>query len=230
MSAECQVMRFEKAGDFLDIAQAFLVQHEAHNCLPLGLAAQLRDNPERQLLPAYLAVVRAGTDVLAAGVMTPPRGLILAVSQSPEAVAALARDVHDFRPELPGLSGPVPGSDWFAVAWGAQTGDHVEAGTPERIYLLSRVRPQRPVAGGARRAHEGDRDLLRVWVTEFDIEAFGHPPDNLDWRIDTMLRAVGRGVYLWDVDGQPVSVAGYAGPTPHGIRIGPVYTPPDLRG
>ena len=34
--------------------------------------------------------------------------------------------------------------------------------------------------------------------------------------------------YLWE-DGEPVSVAAAGGPTPNGIRIGPVYTPPDLR-
>lgn len=34
---------------------------------------------------------------------------------------------------------------------------------------------------------------------------------------------------MWD-DGQPVSLAGYSGPTPHGIRVGPVYTPPAQRG
>ena len=27
-----------------------------------------------------------------------------------------------------------------------------------------------------------------------------------------------------------MSLAGFGGPTPNGIRIGPVYTPPDLRG
>ena len=27
-----------------------------------------------------------------------------------------------------------------------------------------------------------------------------------------------------------MSLAGFAGPTPNGIRIGPVYTPPELRG
>ena len=37
------------------------------------------------------------------------------------------------------------------------------------------------------------------------------------------------GLYLWD-DGRPVSLAGYSGPTPHGIRVGPVYTPPAQRG
>ena len=34
---------------------------------------------------------------------------------------------------------------------------------------------------------------------------------------------------LWDDDG-PVSLAGYGAPTPNGIRVGPVYTPPELRG
>ena len=34
---------------------------------------------------------------------------------------------------------------------------------------------------------------------------------------------------IWEVDNTPVSMAGYAGPTPNGIRIGAVYTPPELR-
>jgi hypothetical protein len=34
---------------------------------------------------------------------------------------------------------------------------------------------------------------------------------------------------LWE-DGEPVSLAAAGGPTPNGIRIGPVYTPPELRG
>ncbi len=37
------------------------------------------------------------------------------------------------------------------------------------------------------------------------------------------------GFWLWEDGGQPVSLAGFSGPTPTGIRIGPVYTPPELR-
>ncbi len=37
------------------------------------------------------------------------------------------------------------------------------------------------------------------------------------------------GTYLWE-DGAPVSMASHSGPTPNGIRIGRVYTPPDYRG
>jgi len=36
------------------------------------------------------------------------------------------------------------------------------------------------------------------------------------------------GIVVWE-EGEPVSLAGFGGPTPNGIRIGPVYTPPGLR-
>ena len=36
------------------------------------------------------------------------------------------------------------------------------------------------------------------------------------------------GFWIWE-DGEPVSLAGFSGPTPNGIRIGPVYTPEDRR-
>ena len=34
---------------------------------------------------------------------------------------------------------------------------------------------------------------------------------------------------LWEDGDEPVSIAGWGGRTPNGIRIGPVYTPPDRR-
>ena len=47
--------------------------------------------------------------------------------------------------------------------------------------------------------------------------------------VEYRLTTPGRGFRLWD-DGGPVSLAGFGGGTPNGIRIGPVYTPPELRG
>jgi uncharacterized protein len=38
----------------------------------------------------------------------------------------------------------------------------------------------------------------------------------------------GRSYAVWETD-EPVSFAGFGGRTPHGVRIGPVYTPPHLR-
>jgi predicted GNAT family acetyltransferase len=49
-------------------------------------------------------------------------------------------------------------------------------------------------------------------------------------RADRFIAGVGgRALYLWD-DGGPVSMTMAAAVTPHGSRIGAVYTPPELRG
>ena len=37
------------------------------------------------------------------------------------------------------------------------------------------------------------------------------------------------GIAVWEVDGEPVSCAGFGSETPNGVRIGPVYTPPERR-
>jgi len=46
--------------------------------------------------------------------------------------------------------------------------------------------------------------------------------------VDHRLEAEQAGVSLWE-DGRPVSLASFGNPTPNGIRIGPVYTPPEYR-
>ena len=47
--------------------------------------------------------------------------------------------------------------------------------------------------------------------------------------IDARLSRDDAGFVIWE-DGGPVSLAGFGGTTPHGTRIGPVYTPPEHRG
>ena len=76
---------------------------------------------------------------------------------------------------------------------------------------------------------EADRDLLIEWVGAFLDEALDRvDPDQTAAMVDRSLRTGTRTWYLWE-DGEPVSVAAAGGPTPNGIRIGPVYTPPDRR-
>src|SRR5205823_5853428 len=48
-------------------------------------------------------------------------------------------------------------------------------------------------------------------------------------RVDARLDSPLGGLYLWE-DGRPVSMAGCGGPTPNGVRVAPVYTPPQHRG
>jgi predicted GNAT family acetyltransferase len=48
--------------------------------------------------------------------------------------------------------------------------------------------------------------------------------------IEQRLREELGGFFIWTDGGEPVSFAGAGSLTPNGIRIGPVYTPPSLRG
>jgi predicted GNAT family acetyltransferase len=78
-----------------------------------------------------------------------------------------------------------------------------------------------------------DRELALRWFVAFAEEALhqgGPGSDRADEVIDHRLSSRTAGIFLWEDDGEPVSLAGWGGPTPNGIRVGPVYTPPELRG
>ena len=55
-------------------------------------------------------------------------------------------------------------------------------------------------------------------------------PGDVEAMTDRWLSRRGRTLHLWeDEDGEVVSLAGVGSQTPNGVRIGPVYTPPEAR-
>lgn len=82
-----------------------------------------------------------------------------------------------------------------------------------------------------RRAGVEDLDLLADWYMAFEIEAFGELTADSRARVERVLATPGRAIYLWRAANYCCfSPAGYGSPTPHGIGVGPVYTPPERRG
>jgi len=229
-----KLIRYDDATQFYSRAKAFLLAHEAEHCLMLGLRATLIQQPDYFGQSPYLALVEEGEQIVAAGLRTPPFNLALSLIPNErlasEALALLTQDVHATYPALPGVLGPAALSRAFAEEWQRTTGQTYHPGIKERIYRLDTVIPARDVPGTLRRATESDRELLVRWLAAFHLEALGdrEPLDAEQW-VDSALHSSVRTVYLWE-DGAPVSLVGHTGPTPHGMRIGPVYTPPELRG
>jgi predicted GNAT family acetyltransferase len=91
------------------------------------------------------------------------------------------------------------------------------------------VEPEAP-DGSCRRAQGADLALVSQWQERFLVEVGlpVHLPD------DETLRLWLERLWLWEVDGVPVAMAGHAPvvATPSGLvgRIGPVYTVPEARG
>lgn len=122
----------------------------------------------------------------------------------------------------------------FARLWAERRGLRVATRFEQRIYALRRLQAPRRVEGAMRLAGPADRDLVLAWVVAFSREALHDDPDDasrLERSVDSRLEgAETRGIVLWETEGRPVALAAFGGPTPNGIRIGPVYTPPEHRG
>jgi uncharacterized protein len=217
---------------FLDAAGPLLLADEARHNLILGLAGTLRDRPG--LYEEFrLWVVENDGRPVAAALQTPPFNLVLARPAREDALQALADAVADDGVDLPGVVGALPEADRFADAWGVRRGTSRRQRRAQRIYRVRRVRPPAGVPGRARVATAEDRSLLVAWIAGFAKEAHGDTPapgdDDPGKHVDARLSDEHGGFLLWEEDGRPVSVAGWGGPTPNGMRVGPVYTPPDRR-
>ncbi|MBI4729574.1 MAG: GNAT family N-acetyltransferase [Acidobacteria bacterium] len=207
----------------------FLRAREAENNLLFGIlhAIQAGRHPEW-----FLSLLERAGEIEAVAIMTPPHNLALSMARD-DAARDLADRIHETGLAPPGVSGPANEARIFAERWVERGGGSFARTMAQRIYRLTAVRPPGGVAGSLRPASRGDLDLLTEWLIAFAGEA-GIPGPQHDpaWardRAEWSLRGDREGLALWETRGVPVSLAGFSGPTPNGIRVGPVYTPPARR-
>ena len=204
--------------EFLERAGPLLFADESRHNLILGIAGTIVDHP--QVYPDVGFWVVDG----AAALRTRPYPLVLAKPRDRHALRELVAAIDD---ELPGVTGATPEVFDFARSWGRSY--HVVQ--EHNVFALEQVIPPPSVDGGLRDATRDDLDVLARWWRAFVEEAV--PQDDQGPARDAALierRLAQKGIAVWEVGGLPVSMCGHAGPTPNGIRIGPVYTPPEHRG
>jgi predicted GNAT family acetyltransferase len=227
-----EISRPADAPSFLALVGPLLERDEARNQLALGIAGTLVERPTAYEVARFW-VARSGTYPLAAALRTSPHDLVLADPADPEALDPLLDAVLADDPDLPGVLGNAPFVEEAARRLASETGRHAEAILSQGVFALERLREVPRASGAARAADETDRPLIRAWNIEFLTEAVPRPESHLarvDHTIDTVFEADSAGYWLWLDDGEPVSMSGFGGRTPRGIRIGPVYTPPERRG
>jgi predicted GNAT family acetyltransferase len=228
-----RVDRFDDPGTFLARVGEFLGRREAEHNLLFGILDGLRRDPTISDGPPLLAAIRDADEIVAVALRTPPRNLVLSECDDGAAVDALVADLVAAGEALPGANGPVDPVRRLAQDWTALTGRPHRKQLSERAFRLSRVIPPRMPQGAMRLAEAGDFQLLVDWLISFTAEALPEESNEVAvaeravrrWLLDGFRRN-----YLWEVGGETVSWSGVGGRTPHGIRIGPVYTPPEHRG
>lgn len=208
----------------------FLMLREAQHNVMLGLFAVLQARPPED--EPILVWAERGGEVVGAAMRTPPRWTLLAHGSSPDVIEALAVALAAEDPQMPGVLSAAPDAAAFAACWARLTGRVGKIGHHERLYRLDAVVLARSVPGRLCEVTEVDLDLVTDWWQAFANEAI-EPTTREQAALAVHLRygvdpLVG-GLRVWEVDGVPVSLVGYTGPTPNSIRIGPVYTPPEQR-
>ena len=217
-----RVERFRDARAFANHATAMLMRDEPANHFFLGQLQQLESKPD-----AVMCAVEDGVDAVAVATMTPPWHMMITPA-SAEAAAALAEYLHESRVPLPGIQGDRGVANVFAGRWVELTGRTRRAGKETGLHRLERViPPARPAAGTWRHAGSGDVELVAAWVRALRIDIGEAMPE--DARDVAARRIAEREMVLWEDGGSPVSLAGASFPTPNGIRVVLVYTPPERR-
>lgn len=228
-----ELVRPPRLAEFAELARPYLVAHEAEHGLLLSVAA----DAARGLEPrgAYWALAVDGGRVAGVALRTAVK-LLLSREARPDAMALIARDVFRdpaARPETQAVLGPGPAVHAFAEGATAAVGVRWRPGMAQRIYVLRAVVTPGAVTGERRAATAADQELLVRWTEANAAEADHGPLDEADRRAVAagVERRVAEGaVHLWAAGGEPVSMAAATGPTPRGVRLTGVYTPPGLRG
>jgi predicted GNAT family acetyltransferase len=213
---------------FLEVAGPVLLRDEARHSLILGICSTLVESPDAY--PAFhLWTVEAAGETVWAAVMTPPFNLVVGLPVDQAALPFAVKALMGQRVILPGVTGAKPEVDEFAASWEAAADVSRRLRMAQGIYAARIVRIPQAVRGEMRHASANDRQLLVDWIGAFFAEALPEdtPRQDVEETVDRRLRSSG-GVAFWE-DGQVVSLSGFGGATPHGVRIGPVYTPPRFR-
>lgn len=225
-------MNIRRPGDaaaFLDQAGPLLLADEARHNLVFGVAGTLVTAPDLYAEKRFWLVDDGGEPV-AAALRTPPYNLLLARPRDAAALEALVAGIDE---ELPGVVGVRPEVDDFAALWSAAHGLETRIARGMGVYALEQVQPVPAAPGASRPATHADTQLLYDWMVAFGDEVLDENDPGRKEALEIVehrLDAADGGFELWEDDGNVVSASGWGGPTPNGIRIGPVYTPPDLRG
>ncbi|MDB5032820.1 MAG: family N-acetyltransferase [Chlorobi bacterium] len=225
-----KLLRYSNAGDFIARTGRFLESREAENNLILGIAGRLPALFETSGPSPYLATIEHDErgDIAGACIRTALNRAVL--TRMPErGIEMIVDDLADIGVEYPGFVGPAREAKLAAGLWRERTGGTFRLTMEMRIYELDRVIPPARMDGALRAATDDDIDIAVTFATAFVAEVgLVSPVMTIEEIVKGYIRE--RRLYLWDLNGKPVSMAGCIGPTPNGIRINYVYTPPELRG
>ncbi|MGW4329869.1 GNAT family N-acetyltransferase [Nocardia sp. NPDC004573] len=214
------------AAEFRSVAGSFLLRDPLrHTVLTTSVANHLTGMDAPAEASRFLSVHGADAAVVGAAMRVAGRDVYLG-ALPPDGIPAVARALADVVPASAGVEGVVEDATAFAGHWCALLGKSFHQSYVTRLHRLGALRiPE--VAGAPRPARDSDVALCLDWLAAMREES--GMASGLDEAAIRRRVQAGRW-WLWERDGEPVSLAAHQIPIQGWSRIGPVYTPPEARG
>lgn len=203
--------------DFCDFHMPALENDEARHSVLISIVSRARNGQYQNVQTWTLG----GPGCCAA--QTPGRPIVLGdLTRAQCRTLAATAATTDF----PGVLGAGRTAKWF-VARAKELGVSFKDPMPLRIYILNAVPNHPDVPGHVRPVASDDDALYAEWMAAFHREA---TPDDRAPTQEALRNWAGEdGQLLWQVDGEPVSMALILRRSRNAAAIGAVYTPPALR-
>jgi uncharacterized protein len=215
--------------EFDEAVRPLLIQNEAENNLPLGLLDQIK---EGRYEDPFLAAVEEKETIQAVFVRTPPHYLIVNIFKDDkiqEIGEILWEYVEKHGVELPGFIGNKKATIPFAEFWSKKTNIAYQVNMRQRIYKLEKINDIEISEGEMELAGEEDVGLVTEWLLGFIEDTPEKPITQEDARKRAAEMVGEKSVFLWKVNGVPVSMARQARKTENGVTVNFVYTPKNFR-
>ena len=221
---EVEIKVHQNARDFLDSVGKTLYASESENSLILGISERLVKFHGAYENPFFASIATDSGGLVLAAVMTPPHNLILAGGDDfYQGLPVLFSFLEENNIDLPGLIGPEGIVDRFVNLWLSKYQIELKSTMRQRVYELKAVTLPKMAPGSFQEAKAEHIPVIAAWLKKFEAESLGknHPVNP-----ERAGRLVNAGyMFVWEKDGEIVSMAMKTRPIKHSTSIGCVYTP-----
>lgn len=233
-------MKFKLYADvreFYNDTFGILSQNEPQNMIILGnliIGNEGKDKTGwRDTANWLMAAVSDENGIVLTALMTPPMYITLYPTDNiiyPEAVKCLVNGLNGC--SIPGVVTESSLSRLFAEEYSAYNGLTYKTTMSQRIYQLTEVNKDIKRIGKIRLLKEDDMHFFPYWLEAFGAaNVYGSTNMSIPQDYETYLyRVRSEKMYILEVDGKPVSMAGYTRVMNTAVGVAFVYTPPYFRG